>query len=273
MQIRRRPWFPLLSFFVLAAVMSWYHYACAATGAATPGLDAPPIWLVYAGLALGALAGFETVLGGVSAILRAVAPGVRATPDDRSDLADRLATRVDELHDKIDAIGAALKPIVPAPAPVAVLSGTIAKATLIGVLLGGSALLGGGLALSACTTPAAQQIKSEGSAAGSALLDCTKKLGPGQLETGLALLVGEAFAGGLSADTLAAAALADLTEVKTCALAEYGAVTAAKQASAPGTAVQGLTAAAAVPDPIAAALAKVKAARRLTSIVTPGGSI
>lgn len=67
-------------------------------------------------IGLAALAGVETLLRGASMILHAVAPRTKTTVD------DRLAERVDLVHDKLDAL-LALVPKPPNTVPVIVKAG------------------------------------------------------------------------------------------------------------------------------------------------------
>lgn len=106
------------------------------------------LWLV-AGLA--ALAGFETLVKGLSMIVRPVSKLTATTVD------DRLADKLDLLHDKIDQVrvslsalaGAVTPTAAPAPAPaVKIVPGSGTAAMLVVLLLGG--LLAGGAALPAC---------------------------------------------------------------------------------------------------------------------------
>lgn len=264
----------LLLLTAAAALLGCYGLACAAVGPLEVSSVAsllPPAWMVWVVMFMAILAGAETLLRGLSLILHAIAPHT-ATPLD-----DRAAVRVDELHDKLDAFIAAIKPIVTAPAPNAAgaLSGTLAKVGMI-VLFAGVTVAGGAVGLS-CGSPAIQQVKADVGAGKQAVLDCEKTLAPAQLEAGLVQLMLDAATyvipglGGPNWDKLAELAIADVSEVKTCALAEYDAVAAARRAASP-TALR-LAAGPTEPSPLAAALAKVKAARGVSAIVTPGGTI
>lgn len=156
---------------------------------------------------------------------------------------------------------------------------TVAKAPGSGTAGLLAVLLLGALAapaMTACHTAPVQQLKDEGSAAVSSTLDCAKKLGPGQLEAGLVVLAGDIATailshGAIDWGALAAAAIADVTEVKACALAEYHAVTS-KQTS-PAAEAKLMSVNAPPVNALASAVAKVKAARGVTAIVTPGGSV
>lgn len=126
----------------------------------------------------------------------------------------------------------------------------------------------------ACSSPAVQQVKSEGSAAAAAVIDCEKKLAPGQLEAGLVQLALDAATyvlpgGGPDWGKLAELAISDATDLKTCALAEYHAVTSATTRPAGPAALASTPAA----TPLAAAVQQIKRARGVAAIVTPGGTI
>lgn len=272
----KRSWLPI-SLFTLAALLGCYGLACAAAGPLDP-LPVVPSWMVWLVMFAALLAGFETLLKGLSMILHAIAGRTATTWDDRQ------ADRIDELHDKVDGLRQALAPLVPGPAatsdPIAkaassITAGTIAKAVLLAILLGGIVGLGAGQ-LSACGSPAVQGVKTDTTAAGHAVLDCERKLAPAQLEAALVMLAVDAATyvlpgGAVDWNKLAELAIADATDLKACALAEYHAVTAAQPAAS--TAGLRLATGPGEPSPLVVALAKVKAARGVTAIVTPGGTI
>jgi hypothetical protein len=209
-------------------------------------------------LTLGAvvLSGIGAILGGVSVVLHAFASRTKTT------VADRLAADVDLAHTRIDQVVSLLRGIAPASsAPTtppsassapssAAKAGTVATVALLAAVIGGVALV-----------PACHTLGPASASGAVAFLDCeaadikaqdlidATKLADATVEHWLA--------GGAAASTTAIAAdLAPFrSDLSKCALA--GALALATGAlapgsnSTPGTATQGLTAAAAIapPDP------------------------
>lgn len=147
-------------------------------------------------------------------------------------------------------------------------------ASLLAVLLLGTLAAP---ALTGCHTAAVQKVEGEGKAAASAVLDCEKQLAPGQLEQGLVLLAGDLASmvlahGAIDWNALATAAIGDASNVRACALAEYHAVMLAA-APAPAAEAKLVQVNAPPVNALAAAVARIKAARHVTAIATPGGPV
>lgn len=240
------------------AMLGCLHLAeahAAALAAAGPAATPVPIdwgfWLTVA-TALGVAA---------SAVFHAIAAKTHSAK------LEAVARVVDEMRGVLPAASA------PAPGPTLVKgSGT---AGLLAILLLGALAAP---ALTGCASQAAQQIKSDGKVAAVAVLDCEKKLARGQLEQGLVLLGSDIASmllehGAIDWAALATAALADASDVRTCAIAEYHAVMAAQPGANPVAAAKLYSVNPPPVNPLEAAIARIKAARGVSVIATPGGPI
>lgn len=118
----------------------------AAAPVPTAGLD----WTLYVGIALGALAGLDVLLRGLSMVIRSFAKHTANTVD------DRIADGIDSAHDKLDELIGVLGRIAPKPQVVSgrdtsgppTSSGSGSAAMLAVLLLGAVALPSSGCAAS-----------------------------------------------------------------------------------------------------------------------------
>lgn len=119
-------------------------------------------------------------------------------------------------------------------------------------------------------TMACTQAKADVVIAGAATLDCTKleapKLAVGIAQLAVALVTYVARLGSPDWDALVSAALADASNIKVCAIAEYRAAKAAADAASHAVAPPR-------PNDLDVAIARLRVGRGVTSIVTSAGAI
>lgn len=128
-------------------------------------------------------------------------------------------------------------------------------------MLGLIAMIGVGLTSSGCATA-----RQEAPAIAHAVLDCTKIAAP-QLASQAVQLALDLSDGHVEWDAWIASAILDASNIKACVLAEYEATKLQERA---GVAVSALMS---EPDELAAGLARLRAARGVTSIMTAAGQI
>jgi hypothetical protein len=148
------------------------------------GADPSPVlsgaipWQLWIVAGLAALAGFETVLKGLSMALHAIAPRTK-TPID-----DDLAKSVDELHDKIDLVRADLTELAGAIVPAAKAQPALATVRNPQAGMVGGGMLAGlgslsvialivGLAVGHASGCTKAQLKADAVTAGRDLVNCT----------------------------------------------------------------------------------------------------